>query len=317
MDYVVDIQGFRSAYKEFLPKEVTVATLDHRYFAHWIIEPPYAFSELDENARIANNYVTCYHHGIDWFDGDISLKKLYKNLQEIAGSAYRILTRGHEKAKFLEAVTSRRIINLEHSGCPPFAKLEPAREYCFFHGVKKEEFYTCSLNNAVKLKKWLAKSKLLQPYDYPGHADLIRGKCELDHKHPTLNNGHISKEERPPTPPERIASKQTVPAELPTPPLTPTKPERHVKKSEEPTTPVPDVDSDQADPLDLSSKSGSYTTAESLPYGISISEDEQDEQPSNSRRDVAVISEQRKPSFSVRPGSPGVDTANSCCLKHR
>ncbi|XP_048511154.1 uncharacterized protein LOC125500952 isoform X1 [Athalia rosae] len=160
MDFIVDIQGFRDVYGRFLPKEVALVALENSYFSHWVVQPPYPFTDLSGKECAVNNYVTCYHHGIDWFGGDITLHQLATNLREIARHAHRIITRGREKAKYLQDITSREIMNSEEVDCPVFAKLDRSKEYCFFHGAKKEEFYAYAPNNVIRLKNWMNSRRI-------------------------------------------------------------------------------------------------------------------------------------------------------------
>ena len=159
VDYVVDIQGFRGSDDNLIPKEVAVIALDHKFFGHWISTPPHLFSELSDNAKSQNNWLSCFYHGIEWFEGDVPIEFIYSNLRDVARTAGQIYIRGREKAQLLQKITSRQIVNLEELTCPSFKKLPDSRVYCFHHGVKKEEYFICALNNAVKLKRWLEKQR--------------------------------------------------------------------------------------------------------------------------------------------------------------
>lgn len=163
MDYVIEIQGFRDIEDHFILKEVAILTLGHDYSGHWIAAPPYPFTQLSTRAKHQNNWLSCYYHGIEWFEGDVPYKQVACNLREVARTARRIYTRGREKARLLQDITTRRIINLEEVSCPPFKKLPSPDSYCFHHGVRKEAYFACALNNATILKIWLEKTKELTP----------------------------------------------------------------------------------------------------------------------------------------------------------
>jgi hypothetical protein len=161
MDYVVDIQGFRDAFKQFVIKEVTVLTLHRNHVGHWLAAPPCPFTDLPEDVRVENNYLSRNHHGIEWFDGDIPARQIHAKLREVARGARLIYTRGLEKAKLLQSITSRQITNLEDRNCPSFKKLPPADTYCMYHALQKQGSFVCSLNRATLLKAWL----LARPWD--------------------------------------------------------------------------------------------------------------------------------------------------------
>ncbi|XP_048507910.1 uncharacterized protein LOC125500196 [Athalia rosae] len=115
MDFIVDIQGFRDVHGRFLPKEVASVALEHPFSSHWLVQPPYPFTDLSGKERAVNNYVTCYHHGIDWFVGDITLHQLATNSREITRNAHRFITRGVSP----ETVTKRTRKIIRHHGLSP------------------------------------------------------------------------------------------------------------------------------------------------------------------------------------------------------
>lgn len=155
MDYVIDIQGFRDFEDHFLLKEAAVIAIDHHYVGHWIVAPPHSFKDLGIKARSQNNWLSCYFHGLEWFDGYVPYKQIGTILREVTRTAQRIYTRGREKADFIQELTARQVINLEDVSCPSFKQLPDDRSYCFHHGVTKGGIYVCALNNAMKLKLWI------------------------------------------------------------------------------------------------------------------------------------------------------------------
>lgn len=156
MDYVIDIQGFFDGSHNFIVKEVSVVALDEDHIGHWVATSPCAFAELPTSVRDRNNYLSMRHHGIEWFDGDIPTEEIYAKLRCVARTARTIYTRGVEKAKLLQTVTSRVITNLEDdSRCPAFKDLQPSGTRCLHHGVDTRRDFICSLNRATRLKTWL------------------------------------------------------------------------------------------------------------------------------------------------------------------
>lgn len=336
MDYVIDIQGFHHIERQFIPKEVTVLTLEGSHSAHWIVEPPHPFEDMHSIDQTRNNHVTCYHHGIEWFEGDISLRKLNSYLREIARTAHHILTRGYEKARYLERATARKIVNLENFDCPSFAKLEATPEYCLFHGVKKEEYYTCALNNAVKLKKWLTASKFIKAYDHSPRVEsasdrfnhISQSTTPVDSK---CRNGERSvstveqqeqvaapappipaknEKRQPPTRPERKSSlrRNSVEVRPPTPGIIPKKLE-YPEEAEDEEGSIVSI-SEALDQLEL------YSTTTPSPRGMTVSEDEGYGQSTNSAGSTDVAYGPVR-GFRSRPSTLGLDIPNSYCLQHR
>lgn len=108
----------------FTPKEVAVLSVQKNIVGHWIVKPPHDFRQLREDIKNTNNYCTTQIHGIEWFQGDISLKHLKYHLYQLTKSAKKIYARGVEKTKYLEAVICRRVINFENYETPSFQDLQ-------------------------------------------------------------------------------------------------------------------------------------------------------------------------------------------------
>ncbi|XP_033217032.1 uncharacterized protein LOC117172871 [Belonocnema kinseyi] len=136
IDYVIEIQGFRILDNNFIPNEVAIVTQDHKFFALWIAAPPHPFCDLSTCIKQQNYWLSIFYHGIEWFEGDIFMKFLYFNLRDVAKSSATIYTHGRKKAKLLQKIIIRQIINLEELTCPTFKKLSDKRKYCFHHGIK-------------------------------------------------------------------------------------------------------------------------------------------------------------------------------------
>jgi hypothetical protein len=147
-DYVIDVQGFHDIIGEFLPKEIAVLGIHGNYIAHWMIkydETVHNTAEFPIGILATNTYMTCYHHGIEWFDGEADLVAVYNALRGIARNALRIYVRGHQKQELLQKQLGRQIINLEEYRCPSFKNLpRDNRHYCAYHGLKGE-YFACAL----------------------------------------------------------------------------------------------------------------------------------------------------------------------------
>ena len=170
MDLVIDFQCFRDNENRVIPKEVAVLSVKQDFSAHWITAPLYKSNKLKSDVRRTNNWLTLNHHGLDWYDGEVSVKDVYKNLRGICRRADKIYVRGREKAALLSKVTTREIINLElEDDCPPFQKLTWCENYCMQHAIKPTHIrFSCALNNAYRLKNWLnlRRRNIGEDYDF-------------------------------------------------------------------------------------------------------------------------------------------------------
>ena len=161
MDVVIDIQFCKDHKNRVVPKEVAVVALNQDFIGHWIVSSNNRVTHLCDDARKQNDWLTQHHHGLDWTDTGVTLKVLYKNLEEICKRTDKIYVCGNVKTTVLRKITTRNIKNLETDpDCPPFHKLLSTSKYCVQHFIKLNHFkYTCALNNAFKLKTWINSRK--------------------------------------------------------------------------------------------------------------------------------------------------------------
>lgn len=161
MNIVIDIQGIKDRCNAFIPKEIAVASVDSDYSAHWLVSPPHSYKSLPPSVKRQNTWLVDNYHGIEWSDGETTLRAIETVLKKIAVQADRILTRGAEKATYLAHLTDCFIINLEEdTEDPSFRHLPECETLCIHHSLlrKKKPTYRCALNNAVKIKEWLRHS---------------------------------------------------------------------------------------------------------------------------------------------------------------
>lgn len=109
MDLIIDLQFFKDNKDRVVPKEVAIVALYKDFSAHWIIAPSCNTRSLKKYILRQNNWLTLNHHGLDWYEGDVTLKNFYKSLQDICKQAGKIYVRGAEKAKLLNKITVRVI----------------------------------------------------------------------------------------------------------------------------------------------------------------------------------------------------------------
>lgn len=157
-DYIIDIQAFHDKDGVYLPKEIAIVALDYNFISHWIVKPPCAYDELPKGIISTNSYLTCYQHGLEWYDGESTLEDVYSSLRVAARDAQNIYVRGFQKVNLLERVLGRNIVNLEEYSCPSFKNLPQVDDhFCIYHGGKADH-YSCALTYAYKLRIWLRKT---------------------------------------------------------------------------------------------------------------------------------------------------------------
>ena len=160
MDFIIDIQGFRDSEKKFLPKEVAITCLQEKISDHWIVQAPHSLADLPTDVKEFNTFLATDVHGVHWFDGEVTLRQLHRHLYNIARLSRTIFVRGAEKARYIEALFGRRVVNLEKYKSPTFKKLNtmfPNNTVCSTHSTQfllaKKEF--CALYKVNQLKKWM------------------------------------------------------------------------------------------------------------------------------------------------------------------
>ena len=158
MALIIDMQFFKDGHNSFVPKELAVTSLNNNFTGHWIVKSSTSIQNLSADVRKENNWLTEHYHGLDYFQGDISLNVLRKKIRELSKKNNgRIFVRGKEKWLILQKLTLREIINLEYDiDCPSFDNLPWSDAYCIYHGMKTSYLkYACALNNVLRLKSWL------------------------------------------------------------------------------------------------------------------------------------------------------------------
>ena len=180
----MDIQFFKGIEGKTLPKEVAIIALNSESQSHWIIKPPYNSTKISYDSQRQNNRLTHNHHGLNWYDGDISGKILMKNLQLISKKAGKVYVRGREKVAFLHKIIASEVINLElETECPSFQNLPRKDSYCIQHAIKFNHVkYNCALNNALRLKTWLNQNL----------KNLSQGEDTIDTNNEQLGNFAVS-----------------------------------------------------------------------------------------------------------------------------
>lgn len=157
MDIVADVQFFKDKKNSFVPKEIALVSLKGDFSAHWIVSAVQRIESLPSEARKDNNWLSRHKHGLDYFDGSVTLKALYRTLSDIFKCVEKIYVRGKEKWLLFHKISTREVINLEYDkDCPSFENLPWSDKYCLNHAIKTNYLqFSCALNRACRLKSYL------------------------------------------------------------------------------------------------------------------------------------------------------------------
>lgn len=164
MDVIIDIQCLKNDKNVAVPKEVAILSIDGNYFGHWLVSPSADINKFPKEIRQQNDWLKRHHHGLDYFEGEVSLKFLYKTLKDITKKVNRVFVRGKEKWSIIHKLTAREVINLEYdTDCPSFHNLPWSDTYCIQHSIKVLHLhFNCALNNVHRLRCWLQKQEKYQ-----------------------------------------------------------------------------------------------------------------------------------------------------------
>ncbi|KAL7289140.1 hypothetical protein TKK_0017084 [Trichogramma kaykai] len=81
MDVVIDVQFIKNSKNEYIPKEVAIVCLENNFIAHWIVVTP-PCKNLPSEIKRQNTWLLKNFHGLDYYDGEVSLRSLNNKLKE-------------------------------------------------------------------------------------------------------------------------------------------------------------------------------------------------------------------------------------------
>lgn len=173
MEVVIDFQGFKRVYNEFVFKEVAIIPLGENVQPIvYLFAPPHDWNLLPPRYKCENSWLTKNFHGLHWQEGEIPYEELEEILKASTRSASQIYVKGLEKQRWLKNFLPN-VKNIESLDCPSLSKLNRYINHpCTNHNLKICENSNCAARNAVVLKKWLVDyfngpiSTLYKEHDY-------------------------------------------------------------------------------------------------------------------------------------------------------
>lgn len=165
MEFIIDIQGFKSDTDDFIVKELALISTDARVYELHIFQPHCNFDYLPPHLQKQVLWSERRYNGLFWGTGFKEYKQLedlFANVQ-LQGDVY---VKGREKQKYITKLFSKfdvNVINFEDLGCPPLQDLKSS--YHQFQLIKPCNFnhnpFKCAYVNVHFLLQWWTMEKLV------------------------------------------------------------------------------------------------------------------------------------------------------------
>uniref|UniRef100_A0ABD2VS86 Uncharacterized protein n=1 Tax=Trichogramma kaykai TaxID=54128 RepID=A0ABD2VS86_9HYME len=151
MEYIIDVQSFKSHGNKFIFKEVALISLAEKVPSVYLFKPPHAFMRHSPTNKASVRWLENNYHRLKWSCGDIDYSELDITLLRALHDAQNVYVKGADKVQWLRKYSSE-IIDLETVGCPALYKLQrlPA---CAHHSLIIDA--ECAVSNVLALKEWL------------------------------------------------------------------------------------------------------------------------------------------------------------------
>lgn len=138
---VLDVQGFNTSQKQFVPKELAV--YDGVRISHYIFKPPFPLHHLPEEFKKQALWLNNNHHCMNWSEGFTPHFLFPQIIRQLTQDVDYVYVKGHEKAAFIRIYISKPVIEFEEQ--PALIPLNPS---CFYH-MKSPAI--CALSNVYHL----------------------------------------------------------------------------------------------------------------------------------------------------------------------
>ena len=151
MEFIVDIQDFTANNGDFIPKEISILSRNGEKLEHFLLEPPYDWSQLNKSRRKESQWLLNNYHGLFWDSGFCPYSQTLENIQEKLSIASKIFVKGSRKKKYLhnKLNLSAEVIDLVQF---PSLKIGNTINFsCFSHSSPS----ICALRNVFVIKNWL------------------------------------------------------------------------------------------------------------------------------------------------------------------
>ena len=193
MEYILDVQGFKTRGNEFVFKELAIIPLQEDAAPSvYTFKPPCAWSELEPGYKCTNRWIELNHSGLLWSLGEVPYSHLERVLNTELKGATKIYVKGAEKIKWIgrQLLRATPIIDLFDMGCPSVRALNDSQIMCNNHN--SHWIHICAAKNAYLLRNWLLKHNEKRQLDRKNnqHFDVHEDLDEVD------TSSHISKKRK-------------------------------------------------------------------------------------------------------------------------
>ena len=144
---IIDLQGFRVS-GMFIPKELATLSCDWKT-SHFIFEPPMPYKLLSSKDQRTTNFLTDYHHTLNWEIGYTSSSKINDIIHYLTRNYDKVYVRGLEKSNYVKQLVGNRISVEAIDGYSQ--KIERQVPLCPFH---EKDLCICAVNNVYALKPY-------------------------------------------------------------------------------------------------------------------------------------------------------------------
>lgn len=149
---IVDVQGFKDLYNNFIIKELAFASRD--YTQSFLIKPPYLYRYLTSDEKRQVKWLE-RNRGIYWNEGYIDYREFQRIIVPYLENK-EIVVKGFEKVKWIKDLCENcNVSDLSEKNCPNLSVLY--NKYCDEKNNLNctKHLKICALKNVLCIKKYL------------------------------------------------------------------------------------------------------------------------------------------------------------------
>lgn len=148
---IIQAQGFRGEYGQFIPKEIAIISVLGVHSELLLFRPPCSLQSLPESSQKTNGWLMRNFHHIEWNCGDYDPNQLETILKSKVSKYKSIITKGEDMAKFFSGILGRHVFDANQILLKSLDSLPEVEFTCFHKGQ-------CAFKNALKIKRWIKET---------------------------------------------------------------------------------------------------------------------------------------------------------------
>lgn len=150
---ILDVQGFKDLYNNFIIKELALAT--HDYTQTFLVKPPYLFRYLTNDEKKQVKWIE-RNRGIYWNEGYIDYREFHRMIVPYLQNK-NIIVKGLEKVLWIKDIcVNCNVSELDEKLCPNFSVLH--QKYSCNGSANlncSKHLKQCALKNVLCIKMYL------------------------------------------------------------------------------------------------------------------------------------------------------------------